>query len=397
MHRRTLLTVTAVILVSASLALAWRAREHSVSMDTTASSGERGGAGAPDTQPGAGAGVNTRGGGGRSPALVITRPVDEAIAGDRLAAIGDGEARASVSVTPRESGVLTGIEVASGDTVATGDILVRLDEELQGVAREIAARAVADATRARDRLSRLMEQGAGAQADLDEAENALARARLSLKDAELRLQRRRVRAPIGGRVGIVEVDVGDRVDDGTPIVTIDDRSSLLIDFRVPEAFARRVAVGQPMRATPFADGEAIDGMITAVGNRVSRDSRTLPVRASIDNTDDRLRPGMAFSVEVRFEGEPYPSVDPLALQWDAEGSYVWKVVDGRAARTAARIVQRETDRVLVDAALVAGDAVVTEGVLSLRDGAAVRTAGDGPRGPGEQRGATPAASAASGT
>jgi len=378
MQRRPLLIGCAALFAAALLAFAWHSRDGLAPTEANgggADGARAGGAGAPGQRGGGG---GRDGGGGRPPTLVVTRTVDEAVTGDRLTAIGDGEARASVTVTPRESGVLTGIEVVSGDVVAAGDVLVRLDEELQGVALEIAERGVADATRARDRLSQLMRQGAGAQADLDETENALARARLTLQDAELRLQRRRVLAPIDGRIGIVEVGVGDRVDDGTPIVTIDDRATLLIDFRVPEAFARRIAVGRAMRATAFAGGEPIDGTIVAVGNRVSRESRTLPVRAAIDNADDRLRPGMAFSVEVRFDGEPYPSIDPLALQWDAEGSYVWKIVDGKAARTAARIVQRETDHVLVDAALVPGDAVVTEGVLSLRDGAAVRTAGPAP-------------------
>lgn len=322
-----------------------------------------------------GGGAGARNGGGRPATLIVTRPVGEAIAGDRLVAIGDGEARASVSVHPREAGILADIAVGSGEAVGAGDTLAVLDSELQAVARDIAARSVADETISRDRLRQLMRQGAGTRADLDVAENALARARLTLRESSLRLDRRSIPAPIGGRVGIVQVGIGDRVDESTTIVTIDDRSTLLIDFRVAEAFANRITVGHPIRATPFAGGEPIQGSVTAVGSRVSTQSRTLPVRASIDNADDRLRPGMAFSVELRFEGEPYPAIDPLALQWDAEGSYVWKVVDGRVTRTAARIVQRETDRVLVSAELSPEDEVVTEGVLSLRDGATVRIAG----------------------
>jgi len=319
--------------------------------------------------------------------LVVTRPVGEAIAGDRLVAIGDGEAHASVAVTPRESGTLVEIAVRSGQAVVAGDTLARLDDELQLVARDIAARSLSDATISRDRLRQLMRQGAGTQADLDAAENAVARAALTLREASLRLGRRSILAPIDGRVGIVEVGPGDRVSDATPIVTVDDRSTLLIDFRVAEAFANRIVVGHPMLATPFAGGGPIDGTVTAVGSRVSPSNRTLPVRATIDNADDRLRPGMAFSVELRFAGQPHPAIDPLALQWDADGSYVWRVLDGRAVRTAARIVQRETDRVLVSGELSPGDEVVTEGVLSLRAGAEVRTAQPSPSlGPNDSAG-----------
>lgn len=329
------------------------------------------------TAPVAAAG-GARGGGGRrggGATLVVTQRVESALAGDRLTALGDGEAAVSVTVTPRESGLLAELDVASGQQVARGDVLARLDTELEAVAVEIAERAVADATTARDRLARLMRSSAGAQIDLDDAENALARAQLTLRDAALKLSRRTVLAPIDGRVGIVRVDVGDRVQSDTEIVTIDDRSTLLIDFRVPERFAARLRIDQPIEATTFAANAELQGRIQAIGSRVDPASRTLPVRAAIDNADDRLRPGMSFSVAVRFEGETWPAVDPLAVQWDSQGSYVWKIAAGRAERTPVRIVQRNPENVLVQAQLSPGDEVVTEGVLSLREGADVRVAG----------------------
>jgi len=130
------------------------------------------------------------------------------------------------------------------------------------------------------------------------------------------------------------------------------------------------------------------GVVVGVGNRVDSNSRTLPVQAEIDNADDQLRPGMAFSVLLRFEGEQLPAVNPLAVQWDSTGSFVWKVVDGKAARVGIQIVQRNTDSVLVRAELADGDLVVTEGVMSLRNGASVKTAGGG-GGAGNQNRAKP--------
>jgi RND family efflux transporter MFP subunit len=108
---------------------------------------------------------------------------------------------------------------------------------------------------------------------------------------------------------------------------------------------------------------------------VERDSRTLEVRAKIPNETDQLRPGMSFSVVMRFPGDTYLAVDPLAVQWDSDGSYLWKLVDGKVQRTAVRIVQRNPETVLVEAALEPGDEVVTEGVLALREGASVTVAG----------------------
>ena len=104
-------------------------------------------------------------------------------------------------------------------------------------------------------------------------------------------------------------------------------------------------------------------------------SRTLRIRARIDNPEDKLRAGMAFSVGMRFAGDTFPAVDPLAVQWDAEGSYVWQVVDGKSVKTRVRIIQRNPDVVLVDAELKADDAVVVEGLQRVREGADVRIAG----------------------
>ena len=96
------------------------------------------------------------------------------------------------------------------------------------------------------------------------------------------------------------------------------------------------------------------------------------MRASLDNADDLLRAGMAFSIAMRFAGETFPAVDPLAIQWSAEGAYVWTGADGRAMQVPVRIVQRNNDFVLVDADLEPGTLVVTEGVQLLRPGVAMR-------------------------
>ena len=117
------------------------------------------------------------------------------------------------------------------------------------------------------------------------------------------------------------------------------------------------------------------GEISAVDNRVDEASRTLRVRARIANDDDTLRAGMSFEVSVAFEGERWPAVDPLAIQWDSTGAYVWQITDGKAQRVNVAIIQRNSDSVLVRADLVSGDEVVTEGVQSVRPGSAVRILG----------------------
>src|SRR5690606_28228862 len=89
----------------------------------------------------------------------------------------------------------------------------------------------------------------------------------------------------------------------------------------------------------------------------------------------RLRAGMAFTITMRFPGDTYPAIDPLAIQWNAEGPYVWTIENGTARQKPVRIVQRNTDSVLVDADFSQGDVVVTQGIHNVREGAPVDAAG----------------------
>src|SRR5690606_19106038 len=122
-------------------------------------------------------------------------------------------------------------------------------------------------------------------------------AELALQSAELNLRRRDIVAPYSGIVGIISVNVGDYVTTTTAIARIDDRSKILIDFWVPERFATSVRVGADVAAAAIArPGETFKGKVQAVDNRIDQESRTLRVRAQVDNPDDLLRAGMSFQV-----------------------------------------------------------------------------------------------------
>jgi len=314
---------------------------------------------------------------GRGPSLVVATKVTEGTINDRLTAVGDVEAIASVDVFPLDGGLLKEVLVGSGQDVKAGDALALLDSEAEEIARNRAKSAVDEARVKVIRIQKLFKSRTSTQAELDEAQSVLNSARLALEDAELSLRRRIINAPINGKVGIVAVTVGSFINTQSSIVTIDDRSSLYLDFWVPERFANAVKIGQPLDATSYAfPGKAFQGNVSAVGSRVERDSRTFLIRATIANESDLLRPGMSFSVELQFPGDTYAQVDPLAVQWDSQGSFVWKLVEDKVTRAGIRIVQRNTDRVLVDGEIAAGDRVVSEGVLSLREGASVTVAGE---------------------
>jgi RND family efflux transporter MFP subunit len=316
------------------------------------------------------------GGGGAGALEVIAQPVGVASANARTSAIGDGRAIRSVAVMPLAAGRLTDVLVAPGDQVSAGDVIARLDAQAEAIELARAELNLADAESNLERFERLRGTGAATEVQLREAQLAVERARLEVRDAQLELDRRDVVAPISGLVGILPVETGMQVGTQTEIATIDDRSRILVDFRVPERFVGQINLGDRLNAIALARPELdLEGEIVAIDNRIDRASRTLRVQAALDNSDDVLRAGMAFSLVIGFAGDPHPAIDPLAIQWGADGSFVWVVREGRAVRVPVRIVQRSSELVLVTADIEAGEQVVTEGIQRLREGAEVTVRG----------------------
>jgi RND family efflux transporter MFP subunit len=267
--------------------------------------------------------------GGSGAVEVIARPVGVALANARTSAIGDGRAIRSVAVMPLSTGRLTEVLVSPGDRVSAGEVIARLDAQSEAIELARTELSLADAETNLERFERLRGTGTATEVQLREAQLALEKARLEVRDAQLELERRNIVAPISGLVGILPVEMGMQVGTQTEIATIDDRSRILVDFRVPERFVGRIDVGDRVNATALARPELdLEGEIVALDNRIDRASRTLRVQAAVDNADDILRAGMAFSLVIGFAGEPHPAIDPLAIQWGAGGSFVWVVREG---------------------------------------------------------------------
>ena len=323
--------------------------------------------------PAAGAPTGQNAGGARrnnNATLVVTAPVKKGTVNDRLNAIGNGEAIQSVVVMPQVSGTLSEIRTSSGARVVKGQVLARLDDEEQVIERDKAQVALRSAVEKSNSYKNLKSVS---RLDVLDAQIAEEAAKLALSTAELNLKRRDIVAPIEGVAGIVAANIGDNVTTQSTIVSIDDRSEILVNFWAPERFATAIKIGMPVEATSISrPGETFKGEIEAVDNRVDEASRTIRIRAKFGNEKDELRAGMSFGVTMRFAGETYASVDPLAVQWDAEGSYVWRVADNKSNKVRVQIVQRNPDAVLVKAELAEGEPVVIEGLQRVREGAAVR-------------------------
>ena len=181
-------------------------------------------------------------------------PAATATINDRLQAIGTGRANASVTVNPYTSGRLTEFLVQSGAHIEKGQVIATLDSDTEEIALERAK--IARTTR-RPRSSGSSAAGSNAvtAVAVTEAELALRNAKLSLHDAQLALDRRSIVSPIAGIVGILPIEAGNYVTSQSAIATVDDRSSILVDFWVPERFAAAVKVGAQLSATPLANPE----------------------------------------------------------------------------------------------------------------------------------------------
>lgn len=311
--------------------------------------------------------------GGNQNILVATQPVTIGVVNDRLSAIGDGEAIEAVTVMPQASGTIAEILVSSGQKVEKGDIIARLDREEQVILRGQAAVALRSAKEKAESYRNLQSFS---RLDVLDAQIAEEQAQLQLTTAELNLKRRDIVAPIDGTIGIVGVSIGDNVTNTTAVVSLDNRSQLLVDFWAPERFAAAVTPGMAVEASSVSrPGQVFKGSVEAVDNRVDEASRTIRIRAKIDNPDDVLRAGMSFNVVMRFPGDRYAAVNPLAVQWDGEGSFVWQIVDNKSVKTRVTIVQRNSDQILVDSSLAEGDVVAVEGLQRVREGGAVEVAG----------------------
>jgi len=313
-------------------------------------------------------------GGQNAGVAVLTQPATLSDLRETLTSVGTARALKSVSVYAETSGRVTAVNIDADSTVQTGDLLLQLDDRDEVLAVELAGVQLADAERLVKRYITVNIQDANIpESQLDDARAAVDSARIALEQARVDLDRRRITAPFSGRVGITEIDVGDRIDTNTLVTTIDDRSVLLVNFSVPEVYVDKVTRGTPVDVSLWDAADApVSGEIVAVDSRIDINSRSFIARAAIDNASDRFRPGMAFEISLNASRGAFLSVPDVAVQWGADGAYVWVAESGRAARREVRLVKRLSGAVLIEGDVQTGDLVVMEGVQSVRAGASLK-------------------------
>ncbi len=290
-----------------------------------------------------------------------------------VGAIGTGRARRSVMLYPEATGEIRHVFVRAGVRVEKGQPILLLDTRDAELAVKVAKTRLIEADRLMKRSEQLRKKNINSQANVDDARNLVDRAELELMQAEEALADREMKAPFDGVVGISKVELGDRISPSTSVVTLDDRSQLIVEFEVAEQFLSQLAIGQKVATqTPSYRGRDFEGVIEDIDSRIDPTSRTVIVRANIPNKEDLLRPGLSFVVDLTIPGKLYPTVHELALQWRKGVSYVWRVREGKAEKVVVRSVKRLNSTILIEGDISKGDLVVVEGVQRLRPGRPVQ-------------------------
>jgi len=301
---------------------------------------------------------------------VVTAPAQRELLRESVTAVGTARALKSVALYAESAGIVTALAVKPDTLVQAGEVLLQLDSRDEQLALRLAKVQLADAERLVSRYTSVNRKNANiAQSQIDTAIGAVEAARIGVEQAQLDLDRRQIVAPFSGRVGITDIDVGDRIDTSTLVTTLDDRTTLLVDFAVPELFVGQVKPGIDVDVELWNSGrEAFGGQVVAVDSRINENSRAFIARAAIDNAEDDLRPGMAFEMSITVARGEFLTVPDVAVQWGADGPYIWIDDNGRAVKRELQLIKRLPNRLLIESDILPGTAVITEGVQAVRAG-----------------------------
>jgi membrane fusion protein (multidrug efflux system) len=295
-----------------------------------------------------------------------------------VGAVGTILPAGSVELRPLAQGRVTEVAVASGEEVETGDLIFRLDDRAARATLADAEATLAETRAQFERYQELQDENVAADVRLEETRAAFRRAQAAVSRAEAELEDRRLTAPFGGVLGIVDIDRGEYVDPTTAFSTLDDLSSVQADFALPERYFDMTRGGEIVRVTsPLYPQRIFEGSVSVKAPRIDPASRSFDVRVRLDNPDRLLASGMFVTGELVFDTYRALTLPDDAIISEGDATYVFTVADGRARRTSVEIGQSEDGRTEIADGLERGARVVVTGWDMLSDGAPVTVAGEG--------------------
>jgi membrane fusion protein (multidrug efflux system) len=316
------------------------------------------------------------------PEAVTTLLAREELWQERVSAIGTVEAVQGVTVSADLPGIVEEIAFDSGRAVRSGDLLVRLDTR-QEQAQLKAAEARSELARLNlDRIRGLRQKGVTSQAEYDAAAAEYDQAQASVGEIRAAIERKTIRAPFSGILGIRQVHLGQYLRSGDPVVPLQSLDPIHVNFNVPQQELSLARVGGEVRVTTDGmPGREVSGRVTAIDSIVDQATRNVQVQARLRNPSGRLRPGMFVEVGVLLEkGKPVVTLPASAIHYAPYGNSVFVVEDvtgpnGQVYRGVrqkfVKLGSARGDQVAILSGVEPGEEVVSSGVFKLRNGAAV--------------------------
>jgi membrane fusion protein, multidrug efflux system len=297
--------------------------------------------------------------------------------------IGTATAIQGVTVSADLPGTVASINFESGKWVHQGDVLVELDtrEEHAQLAAMEAQRDLAQINFGR--MQQLVKQGVISRSDYD---NAVAQQKATVAQVgEIRatIERKTIRAPFSGVLGLRQVNLGQYLAAGAPVVSLQALNPIYVNFGVPQQDAIRIGVGRKLQVTSDnLPGMKFAGQVTAVDSVVDETTRNIQIQATLRNPEGKLRPGMFVQVEVvSGASHPFITLPASAINYAPYGDSVYVVADMKDAKGNSyrgvrqqfvKIQASRGDQVAIVSGVNPGDEVVTSGVFKLRNGIAVQ-------------------------
>jgi membrane fusion protein (multidrug efflux system) len=292
-------------------------------------------------------------------------------------ALGTAKANESVHLTAPVSELVQSIEFADGDRVVKGQLILRLnDREEKARLHELDIN-LQEAKRQLKRITNLAKTNAASEQLLDEQQANVKALKAQKEVLNAQLAELEVRAPFAGQLGIRQVSVGSLIRPGDLIATLDDVTIIKLDFSIAESHLPSISVGQLIRASSIAyPGEGFLGKINTINSRVDPITRTVQVRAHIDNQGLRLRPGMLLQINLQKQLLNTLVVPEGALIPIEDKQFVYVIEEGKATQKEVQVGLRQPGIAQISSGLSAGEQVVVKGALRLRQGATVKIQAD---------------------
>lgn len=308
---------------------------------------------------------------------VIVQATSTAQLTTTIEALGNLRANETISLTSNETKKITRINFDDGQRVKKGQILVEMTSREESALLEEARFNTDEAKKQLDRVRELAKRGAASQSELDQRVREFEAARARYNATESRLKDLVLLAPFSGVVGLRQVSVGALVSPGNIITTLNDDSKMKLDFTVPAIYLRSLATGLPIiaKSRDLGDKE-FQGAIVSIDNQIDEVTRSIKVRALLENKNHELKQGMLMLVDLKAASRTALLISESALVPQASNNFVFVLQNAEGGPIVERrqitIGERLPGAVEVLTGLSAGDKIVTHGLQKVRPGQKVQ-------------------------